>query len=302
MPRISILTSLYRSEPYIQELYDRSCATLKGITDDYEFVFVDDGSPDAGNAVVQGLIEQDKRVRLVELSRNFGQHRALMAGLQHVSGELVFMIDSDLEEDPELLETFYKKMQADQDIDVVYGVMESRKGGILERVPGTAFYWLMNFMSEIPIPTDVMGARLMKRDFVNTLLEFPEAQPFLGGIMTLAGYRQEGVQCAKGSKGLTTYNLRRKIGLALNALLSYSDKPLAWIAGAGFLVTGVTLVGILVLLVRGADDAGVAWILASIWFLGGIILSSVGVVGVYVGRAFGQVKRRPNAIVRRIHN
>ena len=128
MPRISILTSLFCSEPYIQELYDRSRVAVEKITEDYEIVFVDDGSPDGGNAVVQRLIQEDKRVRLIELSKNFGQHRALLAGLQHVRGDIVFMIDSDLEEDPALLGTFYQKMTGgDEEIDVVYGVMEKRK-------------------------------------------------------------------------------------------------------------------------------------------------------------------------------
>lgn len=302
MPRISFVTSLYRSEPYIQELYDRTCATLKDITDDYEFVFVDDGSPDAGNALIQRLIEKDDRVRLIELSRNFGQHRALLAGLGHASGELVFMIDSDLEEEPELLGTFYKKMEENPELDVVYGVMESRKGSLFERAPGAIFYMLMNRLSEISIPSDVMGARLMKRDFVKTLLEFDEAQPFVGGIMALAGYRQEGIKCDKGSKGVTTYSLRRKIGLAGNALISYSTKPLAWIAAVGVVLTLIALIGMFALVIGVDDEDGVAWLLASIWLLGGMIILSIGIVGVYVGRVFGQVKRRPNVIVRRIHN
>ena len=300
MPRISVLTSLYGSEPYIQELYDRTCAALADVTEDIEFVFVDDGSPDAGNAVVATIIEQDERVRLVELSRNFGQHRALMAGLHHTTGDMVFMIDSDLEEDPELVATFYKKIEANPELDVVYGVMSARKGSLFERLPGALFYWSMNMLSEIPIPTDVMGARLMKRDFVNTLLEFPEAHPFVGGIMAFAGYRQEGVECAKSSKGVTSYSLRRKIGLAGNALVSYSTRPLVWIAAMGAGISLVGLLGVVVVALRGADAA--AWGLASIWLLGGLIILSVGVVGVYVGRVFGQVKRRPNAIVRKIHN
>ncbi len=307
MPRISILTSLFCAEPYIQEFYERSKATVETITEDYEIVFVDDGSPDGGNAVVQRLIQEDPRVRLIELSKNFGQHRALLAGLQHVRGELVFMIDSDLEEDPELLEVFYRTMSENEsEIDVVYGVMKKRKGGLLERVSGALFYTIMNRISEVPVPRNMMGARLMTSDFVKSLLEYGEAQPFLGGIMALAGYKQVGVPCEKGSKPVTSYKLRRKVNLAVNALLSFSTKPLTWVLASGCVITLAALLGVAGLVMRGGsgtdESARWAWILASVWLLGGLIIMSVGVVGLYVGRVFGQVKRRPNVIVKRIYN
>ncbi|MDK1022222.1 MAG: glycosyltransferase family 2 protein [Candidatus Hydrogenedentes bacterium] len=307
MPRISVLTSLFCAEPYIQELYDRSKAALERITEDYEIVFVDDGSPDGGNAVVQRLIQEDPRVRLIELSKNFGQHRALLAGLQHVRGELVFMIDSDLEEDPELLEVFYRTMSENEsEIDVVYGVMEKRKGGLLERVSGALFYGLMSTLSEIPMPRDVMGARLMKAGFVDSLLRHGESQPFLGGLLALTGYHQVAVPCEKRSKGTTTYNFRRKVSLALNAFLSYSTRPLTWIVGVGGVLMLVGAAALLVVALRGepstAGGADLGWLLASLWFLSGVIVLAVGIVGVYVGRIFGQVKNRPNAIIRKIYN
>ena len=307
MPRISILTSLFCSEPYIQELYDRSRATLEKITEDYEIVFVDDGSPDAGNAVVQQIIREDPRVRLIELSKNFGQHRALLAGLAHVRGELVFMIDSDLEEDPALLETFYREMtEGGGEIDLVYGVMRERKGGLFERLPGALFYTIMNRVSEVPIPRNAMGARLMTSDFVKSLLDYDEAQPFLGGIMALAGYKQVGVLCEKGSKPVTSYKLRRKVNLAVNALLSFSTKPLTWVLASGCAITLAALLGVAGIALRGGSGADEnirwEWILASVWLLGGLVIISVGVVGLYVGRVFGQVKRRPNTIIRKIHN
>ena len=307
MPRISILTSLFCSEPYIQELYDRSRATVEKITEDYEIVFVDDGSPDEGNAVVKRIIQEDPRVRLIELSKNFGQHRALLAGLEHVRGELVFMIDSDLEEDPPLLETFYHKMTGDgEEIDVVYGVMKELKGGLLERLPGAVFYTIMNRISEVPVPRNAMGARLMTSDFAKSLLEYDEAQPFLGGIMALAGYKQVGVLCEKGSKPVTSYKLRRKVNLAVNALLSFSTKPLTWILACGCVITLAALLGAAGIALRGGSGAGEntgwEWILVSVWLLGGLVIISVGVVGLYVGRVFGQVKRRPNTIIRKIHN
>ena len=307
MPRLSVITSLYCSEPYIQELYDRTLKVIKRYTDDYEFVFVDDGSPDNGNDVVKQLIAQDKNVRLIELSRNFGQHKAIMVGLEHVRGDYVFMFDSDLEEEPELLGAFYDMIvDSNETIDVVYGIMEKRKGNIFERVSGTVFYKLINYFSDMHIPANVMAARLMKIGYVKNLIQFREFQLYLGGVMTLTGYNQVGYQTKKLSKGRTTYSLRLKLTLALDALLSYTNKPLTIIAFFGIMISIFSFVLVFYILadsmVRGTELQGWLLVLASVWFLGGLTVTAIGMVGFYVGRIFLQVKGRPNAIVKQIYN
>jgi putative glycosyltransferase len=307
MPRFSILTSLYRSAPYINEFYERSLEVLKKLGGDYEFVFVDDGSPDDGNRIVKDLIERDPNVRLIELSRNFGHHKAIMIGLENVQGELVFMLDSDLEEEPELLEIFYAlMMDSDDDVDVVYGVMEHRKGGMMERLPGMLFFKVINILSDLPIPKDIMAARLMKSDYVKSIVRYQETQLFLGGVMMLAGFNQVEHVAAKSSKGHTTYDWGRKITLALDALISYTNKPLTFIAFFGIGISFVSLLMVAYLLYRLSSGQGdvEGWmaVLASLWFLGGLTILSIGLVGFYVGRIFIQVKQRPNAIIKRIHN
>lgn len=309
MPRFSVLTSLYCSSPYIEEFYERSLASIKTLGGDYEIVFVDDGSPDNGNEVVQKLIERDSNVRLIELSRNFGHHKAIMIGLEHVCGEYVFTLDSDLEEPPELLEAFYARMQKGDDqgeIDVVYGVMEERKGGLMERVSGALFYRFINMMSDLPIPENALAARLMRLPYVKSLNEFRETQLYLGGVMMLAGYNQVPHPTQKGSKGQTTYTFARKVTLALDALISYTNKPLTFIASFGIFICVVSCLITLYFLTRyfgGGDTVeGWIWVLASVWFLGGLTILSIGMVGFYVGRIFIQVKGRPNAIVKKIHN
>lgn len=309
MPRFSVLTSLYHSAPYIEEFYTRAKASIEKLGGDYEFIFVDDGSPDDGNKTVLALIEQDPNVRLVELSRNFGHHKAIMMGLEHVSGEFVFMLDSDLEEEPELLETFYDRMIQGNDkgeIDVVYGVMEQRKGGVLERLPGALFYKMINMMADRPIPANIMAARLMRLDYVRSLLQYQESQLYLGGIMMLAGFNQVPIKTQKLSKGRTTYNFVRKLTLALDALISYTNKPLTFIAWGGI---GISIISLLILVYfltnlfsGGRDVEPWMWVLASVWFLGGLTILAVGLVGFYIGRIFIQVKGRPNAIVKRVHN
>lgn len=306
MPKITVLTTLYGSERYVRPLYERTKDVLGRLTDSYEFVFVDDGSPDHSKAEVLKLIEQDKNVRLIELSRNFGHHKAVMAGLEYVTGDLVFLFDSDLEEDPELLERFYRLMEQDPELDVVYAYMEQRKGALLERLPGSLFYWLINRMADIEVPKNMMAARLMRRQYVDSLVRFRESHVFLGGIMTLAGFKQLGVPATKGSKGSTTYTWRRKFTQALDALVSFTNKPLTFVAAVGIAISFVSFLVALYLAARlvfyGDNIEGWAVVLASLWFLGGLIISSIGLVGFYVGRVFLQVKMRPNAIIKKIHN
>lgn len=304
MPRFSVLTSLYGSAPYIEEFYTRCLAQIQALGGDYEFVFVDDGSPDEGKAVVLDLIERDPCVRLVELSRNFGHHKAIMIGLEHVQGDLVFMLDSDLEEEPELLSTFHGvMMESEGDVDVVYGVMERRKGSLFERVSGAAFYTLINFLSDLPIPSNAMAARLMTRQYVQGLVQYQETQLYLGGVMMLAGFNQVAVPTPKLSKGRSSYTFARRYTLALDALISYTNKPLTFIA---FFGVGVCFISLLMvaycLLYAGPATETWMYLLASIWFLGGLTICSIGLVGFYIGRIFIQVKGRPNTIVKRIHN
>lgn len=307
MPHISVVTSLYKSGPYIDEFYRRSLDAIHSITDSYEFIFVDDGSPDDSGRKVRDLIEKDPNVRLVELSRNFGQHKAIMAGLAFASGDFVFVLDSDLEEEPELLTRYYNIMQEDlEHTDVVYGYMERRKGNLSERLPGMLFYKIMNMMADIPIPQNMLLARLMKRSYVENLVKFGESHVFLAGVMQLAGHNQKGVPTKKTSKGTTTYTVGRKLSLAADALISFTNKPLTFVAGMGLCISAVSVIVALVIVARLLlyNTAIDGWILvlASLWFLGGLNIACVGLVGFYVGRVFLQVKGRPNVVIKATHN
>ena len=144
--KLSIVTTLYKSSPYIDEFYARISKEAQKITDDYEIIFVDDGSPDDSLQKAVALYEKDSKVKVIELSRNFGHHKAIMTGLSHAKGEFVFLIDSDLEEEPELLGKFWEELHKEKELDVVFGVQESRKGGWFEKFTGGLFWKLINFM------------------------------------------------------------------------------------------------------------------------------------------------------------
>ncbi|MCH7501573.1 MAG: glycosyltransferase family 2 protein, partial [Nitrospinae bacterium] len=150
--RLSIVSTLYNSAPHLLEFYERLTQCAQGITHDYEMILVNDGSPDASLDLALQLYEKDQRIRVIDLSRNFGHHKAKMTGLQHARGEYVFLIDSDLEEPPETLKRFWDEMQKARDLDVVFGVQEKRKGGLFERVSGAVFYKIINWFGDVKIP------------------------------------------------------------------------------------------------------------------------------------------------------
>src|SRR4051812_38723578 len=163
--RLSIVTTLYRSAAHLAEFHRRITAAALQVTDDYELIFVNDGSPDDSQAVAVELSKSDPKLSVVELSRNFGHHKAIMTGLQRARGEWVFLIDCDLEEEPELLLPFWKEAE-DKASDVVFGVQRHRKGGWFERLSGAIFYWLINRLSTYPVPPNLVTVRLMRQSYV----------------------------------------------------------------------------------------------------------------------------------------
>jgi putative glycosyltransferase len=302
--RLSIVATLYRSAPYLDEFYERAAAAAGALTADYELVLVNDGSPDDSLDRARALVERDGHVRVVDLSRNFGHHRAMMTGLAHSRGELVFLIDSDLEEDPELLGQFHQALAA-HDVDVVYGVQERRKGAVGERVAGRLFYAAFNLLADIELPRDVLVARLMTRRYVDSLLAHQERELLIAGLWQITGYAQLPVTVVKHATSETTYTFRQKLRLLTRGITAFSNRPLLFIAalGAGILALSAVWIAYLlaVLLFAGEPPAGFTSILVSLWFLGGMIIFSIGVVAIYISVIFTETKGRPYTIVREIY-
>jgi putative glycosyltransferase len=298
---LSIVTSMFRSEAYLQEFYDRCTAAARQLTDDYEFVFVNDGSPDQSLQVALRLRERDPRVRIVDLSRNFGHHKALMTGLGRARGERVFLLDCDLEEDPAWLLTFDREMRS-SGADVIYGVQAERKGGWFERVTGDLFFKIFNRLLTDPIPPNVVTVRLMTARYVRALVSHRDQEVCLAALWQVTGFDQRAFPVAKGSRGQTSYSIRRRISVLVNALTSFSNRPLIYIFYLGSLVMLASLIAGVYLIyeaLRGHFGVpGWASLMVSIWFLGGLMIFCVGVVGVYVAKVFTETKERPYTIVR----
>jgi putative glycosyltransferase len=301
--KLSIVTTLYKSAAFVEEFHRRASEAAQRITEDYEIVMVDDGSPDNSLDVACAIAGADSRVRVVELSRNFGHHKALMAGLDHAGGELCFLIDSDLEEDPALLGTFRDKMQS-TDSDVVYGFQEVRKGDFLESTGGKiAWYWI-NKLYSIDIPANQCTARLMRREYVDALLLHRESNTIIGGLWVITGFRQLGIPIAKGHREESSYSLLLRFATLVNGVTSFSTVPLNLMVMFGMIVSFASFaVGIFVILEKLVRNTAAGWasLIVSIWFMGGMIVFCLGVIGIYISRIFVETKNRPYVIVRRVH-
>jgi putative glycosyltransferase len=301
--KLSIVTTLYESGPFIEEFYRRASQAAKKITDQYEIVMVDDGSPDESLKIALSLVKRDPRVRVVELSRNFGHHKALMTGIGYATGELVFLIDIDLEESPELLESFYNKL-LQSDCDVVFGYQAQRKGGFIENNGGQLAWYFIGKLYSIKIPPNQCTVRLMRREYVDALLQYRESNTVIGGLWVITGFHQIGVPISKGRRPGASYTLARRIITLANGITSFSTAPLVFMVYMGMLFSFVSFMfGVFVVLQKLIYNSAVGWasLIASIWLMGGIIVFCLGVIGIYISRIFVETKNRPYVLVRRVH-
>jgi putative glycosyltransferase len=302
---ISIVSTLYYSAPYIEEFYERISNALQRITNNYEIVLVNDGSPDNSLEVALKIHERDSRVIIADLSRNFGHHKAIMTGLSLASGDLVFLIDIDLEEEPELLNKCYDVLKQSDDADVVYCIQDKRKGKLFERISGAVFYLLFNWLSSNYLPPNLIMARLMTRKYVQALIMHKESEVELGGIYTITGFKQVPLTVKKGSKDTTTYTFRKKLSLTIKSITGFSNKPLIYIALMGALILLLSVCyALYVFFVRlfiGEAPSGYLTIVLSIWFLGGLTIFSLGVIAIYLSVIFTEVKNRPYTIIKNIY-
>ncbi len=286
VPALSIVGSVYQGSATVERFYQEAteAAAPTGLT--YEIVLVDDGSRDASFERMRRLQRADPaHARVFQLSRNFGHHAAVGAALELARGELVFLLDTDLQDRPELLRTFLDEFRA-QPVDVVYGYQKRRRGEIFERVSGAIFWWLFNCLSGMRMTPNPVTTRLMSRRYVDALLGLREYHRFTAGLMEWIGFPQRAIPVVRAPRpiGKSHYGMTRKLQLFLTALTSFSAYPLQFATRLGFAVTivGTTL----------------ALSLSSlIVVLGGLNLTLIGMVGSWLARTYEQVKGRPRFIV-----
>jgi len=288
------------------DFYNRiKTEATKVAPDSYEIILVNDGSPDESLTTAIDLAETDPNLIVINLSRNFGHWKAMMTGLKYATGEKIFIIDSDLEEEPEYLSLFDAELKYRQ-CDVVYGVQTERKGKLFEKLSGLIFWKIFNFFSNVKVPSNQTTARLMTSEYVSALLLHQEREIFISGLWQLTGFDQQALSVSKLSISESSYTLRKKLSLFVNGITSFSNSPLIAIFYFGLFISLASFVYIINLVINWtfflSPPDGWTSVMASIWLLGGIIISFIGIIGIYLSKIFIETKQRPYTIVKKIYN
>ncbi|MGI8414217.1 MAG: glycosyltransferase family 2 protein [Solirubrobacteraceae bacterium] len=301
---LSVVAPVYNEEATVDEFYSRVCSALEGLP--FELVLVDDGSTDGSAAALDRLAATDSRVRVVYLSRNFGHQTALTAGLDHACGDAVVMLDADLQDPPELIPRMLDRWRAG--IDVVYAVREQRAGESRFKLSTARwFYTLFDKLAQVELQHNSGDFRLLDRRALDALLSMRERNRFLRGMTVWVGYSQAAVPYSRDPRfaGETKYTIPKMLRFSLDALSSFSDRPLQLATFLGFLISSLAFVAIpvvIILRILGSYLPGFSSITIVVLLLGGIQLIAVGIIGEYVGRIYDEVKGRPLYLVRARRN
>jgi dolichol-phosphate mannosyltransferase len=301
---LSVVAPVFNEEALIDEFYARMCVALDGIS--FELVLVDDGSTDGSAVALERLSATDPRVRVVFLSRNFGHQTALTAGLDHARGDAVVMLDADLQDPPELIPRMIDHWRAG--CDVVYAVREQREGeSRFKLTTARWFYSLFDKLAQVELQHNAGDFRLLDRRALDALLSMRERNRFLRGMTVWVGYTQAAVPYRRDPRyaGETKYTLPRMVKFSLDAISSFSHRPLQLATLLGFLISTLAFVAIpvvVVLRILGSYLPGFSSITIAVLLLGGIQLIAIGIIGEYVGRIYDEVKGRPLYLVRARRN
>jgi len=301
---LSVVVPICDEEENIPELYIRLTNVLEKISenekfskDSYEIILINDGSRDESWSLIKALHQKDRRLKGIKFSRNFGHHLAITAGLDHARGKTTVLMDGDLQDPPEQLPKLFEKYK--EGFDIVYGLRMKRQDPLFKRFNSLLFWWSINIFSEINMPIGQTTLRILRRNVVDVLVSMREHSRFIHGMVAWAGFEVACVEILHGKrkKGKTKYGLVDQIKLTLHALTSFSTKPLIVALMFGFIISlfsfilGVYLVGRYFL--YGFPVLGWASLLVSIFFIGGIQIFLIGIIGQYIGRTYNEVQNRP---------
>ncbi len=297
---LSVVAPVYNEEALIDEFYSRVCSALDGLP--FELVLVDDGSTDGSPIALDHIAANDPRVRVIFLSRNFGHQTALTAGLDHARGDAVVMLDADLQDPPELIVRMLDHWRAG--CDVVYAVREEREGeSRFKLATASWFYRLFDKLAQVELQPNSGDFRLLDRRALDALLSMRERNRFLRGMTVWVGYRQAAVPYRRDPRyaGVTKYTLSKMLRFSLDAISSFSHRPLQLATLLGFLISTLAFIAIpvvVILRILGSYLPGFGSITIAVLLLGGIQLIAIGIIGEYVGRIYDEVKDRPLYLVK----
>lgn len=301
---ISLVIPIHNEEEILPILYERIKTASEDWHDQYEVIFVDDGSQDNSLEIIKDLHSRDNGIKAISFSRNFGHQTAVSAGLQYTTGDVIIVMDGDLQDPPEQIIDFLEKWQ--QGYEVVYAIRKKRKEMWYKKIAYYSFYRLLNWMSSIKIPLDTGDFCLMDRVIVDHLNSLPERNRFVRGLRAWLGYKQIGIPYERSARlaGEAKYTFKKLLRLAFDGLINFSYRPLQIFTSLGTIVSLFSLLaGAYYLLEWFINPAlreelpGYTSLIIAVLFLGGVQLISIGVLGEYIGRIFDEVKGRPLFIV-----
>lgn len=306
MAHISVVAPVYNEEECLPEFCRRTEAVLATISPDYEIILVDDGGKDRSWEIICRLADENSRIKGLQFSRNFGQHYGITAGLDHCDGDWVVVMDADLQDQPEEIPKLYA--QAQEGYDVVLALRGRRQDTLLKRFSSWLFFKIFNYFTDMHYNSQVGNFRIMSRRVVESFRMVREQLRFVGGIVDWMGFRQISipVQHAERYRGKGAYDLRRQWRLAQDIIIAFSDKPLRFAIRLGFLISLLAFgYGIYIIyraLFLGGAVQGWPSLIVSVYFLAGVVISILGIIGVYLGRVFAETKKRPLYIIRERKN
>ena len=299
---LSVVSPVYMAENIVAELVRQVKTAVADITDNFEIILVNDASPDRSWDKIVAECAADQRVKGINLSRNFGQHYAITAGLNHSKGDWVVVMDCDLQDRPDEIPNLYRKAQ--EGWDIVLGQRANRQDMWLKRLSSKFFYLIQGYLTDTKIDSSIGTFRIMNRKVVLAYNQIREQTRFFGGLVSWLGFETTVIEIkhSKRFEGKSTYSLRKLLSLSLNAMLSFSDKPLKLTIKLGILTLLTSTVFIIYKIVLnlffGHTIVGWSSIIASLFFCTGLIITVLGMVGLYVGRIFNETKQRPVYIVK----
>jgi len=298
---ISIVSPVYRAEKILPILVSEINLVMERIGEDYEIILVDDRSPDNSWEVMKVLSSQNPRIKSIRLSRNFGQHSAIFAGLTKTKGDWVVVMDCDMQDQPKEIAKLYKK--ALEGYDIVLGQRENRKDKFLKKLSSKLFYKVFNYLSGANFDNNVANFGIYHQKTIKSILDMKDYVKFFSLFINWIGFKSVSIPIEHGEReeGKSTYSVGRLFKQAFNVIISFSDKPLRLFINFGLSISVLSfIVGIYYLylaLTGKIAQPGFSSLILSIWFLSGIIISCIGIVGVYLGKTFDQAKGRPTFII-----
>jgi glycosyltransferase involved in cell wall biosynthesis len=304
--RISVISPVFKCSTSLIELYFRLIKTMEMISPDFEIIFVNDYSPDNSWFEIIKLCEKDNRVKGINLSRNFGQHYAITAGLTYVNGDWIVVMDCDLQDQPEEIMKLYNK--ALEGFDVVYGRRNIRKDNFIKVFLSKIFYKILSYLTGTKQDSSIANFGIYHKNVIKAILSMGDSMRYFPTMVRWVGFNQTSINIehAERKDGKTAYSFRKLFNLSLDVMLAFSDKPLKLTVKLGFIISLLAVIFALIFLIQyilgDIKVIGFTSLIISIWLLSGIIISIVGILGLYVGKTFENVKKRPSFVVKEFLN